>query len=92
MLLDADVDEQKTKDTIVHELLHTVHGCFTHKGKQKLYAEYINRKLPQYNIKRAIKGDESGIKIERKKPVYKYILRCTKCGQEIKLKRKLKQQ
>ena len=33
MLLDADVDEQKTKDTIVHELLHTVHGCFTHKGK-----------------------------------------------------------
>lgn len=84
MLLGDSVDDQITKDTIVHELLHTVPGCFTHKGKWKLYAEHINRKLPQYNIKRVIKGDEAGINIERKKPVYKYVLRCTKCGQEIK--------
>lgn len=32
-LLKEDVDNQITLNTIIHELLHTVPGCFTHKGK-----------------------------------------------------------
>lgn len=28
-LLQDDVDDQAVKDTIVHELLHTIPGCFT---------------------------------------------------------------
>lgn len=51
MLLADDVDDKVTLNTIMHELLHTVPSCFTHKGKWKVYAEYINKKLPKYNIK-----------------------------------------
>ena len=89
-LLKDDVDDQITLNTIMHELLHTVPGCFTHKGKWKLYADYINKKLPQYTIKRVAKESEVAITIDRKQPVYKYILRCTKCGQEIKRQKETK--
>ena len=89
-LFKDDVDDQITLNTIMHELLHTVPGCFTHKGKWKLYADYINKKLPQYTIKRVAKESEVDITIDRKQPVYKYILRCTKCGQEIKRQKETK--
>lgn len=89
-LLKDDVDDQITLNTIMHELLHTVPGCFTHKGKWKLYADYINKKLPRYTIKRVAKESEVDITIDRKQPVYKYILRCTKCAQEIKRQKETK--
>ena len=89
-LLKDDVDDQITLNTIMHELLHTVPGCFTHKGKWKLYADHINKKLPRYTIKRVAKESEVDITIDRKQPVYKYILRCTKCGQEIKRQKETK--
>lgn len=89
-LLKEDVDDQITLNTIMHELLHTVPGCFTHKGKWKLYADYVNKKLTQYTIKRVAKESEVDITIDRKQPVYKYILRCTKCGQEIKRQKETK--
>ncbi len=83
-LLKDDIDDQIALDTIMHELLHTVPGCFNHGEKWKAYAKYINEKFPQYNITRVVKDSEIGLTIERKQPVYKYILRCTKCDQEIK--------
>ena len=89
-LLKEDVDDQITLNTIMHELLHTVPGCFTHKGKWKLYADYVNKKLPQYTIKRVSKESEVDITIDRKQPVFKYILRCTKCGQEVKRQKETK--
>lgn len=89
-LLKEDVDDQITINTIMHELLHTVPGCFTHKGKWKLYADYVNKKLPQYTIKRVSKESEVDITIDRKQPVFKYILRCTKCGQEVKRQKETK--
>ena len=90
ILLDDNVDEQIAKNTIIHELLHTVPGCFTHKSKWKIYSEYINRKLPNYCVKRAMKGDELGIEIKRKEPIYRYTLVCTNCGVEIKYQKKTK--
>ena len=89
-LLKEDVDNQITLNTIMYELLHTVPGCFTHKGKWKLYADYVNKKLPQYTIKRVSKESEVNITIDRKQPVYKYILRCSKCGQEVKRQKETK--
>ena len=89
-LLKDDVDDQITLNTIMHELLHTVPGCFTHKGKWRVYAEFVNKRLPHYNIKRVAKESETGIIVGRKAPVYRYILRCTKCGQEIKRQKESK--
>ena len=60
-LLQDNAPDQKLKDTIVHELLHTVYGCFKHTGKWKLLAEKVNNELPEYNIKRTASYEEIGI-------------------------------
>lgn len=83
-LLRDDIEDRLALNTIMHELLHTVKGCFNHTGKWKEYAEYINKNLNGYNIKRVAKPCEMGGVLETKAPIYKYVLRCTKCGQEIK--------
>ncbi len=80
MLLEDDVDEQALKDTIVHELLHTVPGCMDHKGKWKMYAELVNRKLPQYTIKRTASREEKGIAERQVAPIYHYAVKCSSCG------------
>ena len=82
-LLQDDVDEQAAKDTIVHELLHTLPGCFKHTGKWKQYANNINRLLPQYEIKRGSSYEEKGLEDPRKNPEARYLLKCLKCGSEI---------
>ena len=90
MLLADEVEDRVTLNTIMHELLHTVPGCLNHNGRWKVYAEFVNKRLPQYNIKRVVKENETGIIVERKAPVCRYILRCTKCGQEIKRQKETK--
>jgi len=82
-LLQDDVDDQAVKDTIVHELLHTIPGCFKHTGKWKQYANTINRLLPQYKIKRGYSYEEKGLEDLRPKPQCRYILKCLRCGSEI---------
>lgn len=89
-LLKDEIDDQIALNTIMHELLHTVKGCFKHTGKWKVYAEYINSNLPRYNINRVATESETALIKDRKQPVYKYILRCTKCGQEIKRQKETK--
>ena len=51
-LLQDDVSDQAAKDTILHELLHTVRGCHGHTGRWAELAAQVNRLLPQYTIKR----------------------------------------
>ncbi len=80
ILLEDDVADQALKDTIVHEVLHTVPDCLDHKGKWKMYAEIVNRKLPQYTIKRTASREEKGIAIDWGGPNYRYILQCSSCG------------
>ena len=55
-----------------------------------MIAEYICKKLPQYTIKRTAKPEEKGIVIQKKEAIYRYILRCTECGQEIKRQKQSK--
>ena len=81
--LQDDVDDQAVKDTIVHELLHTIPGCFKHTGKWKQYANTVNRLLPQYKIKRGSSYEEKGLEDLRPKPQCRYILKCLRCGSEI---------
>lgn len=38
-LLEDNVEDIVTKNTIIHELLHTVRGCHGHTGKWKVLAE-----------------------------------------------------
>lgn len=87
-LLQDEVDDQAVKDTIVHELLHTIPGCFKHTGKWKQYANTINHLLPQYEIKRGSSYEEKGLEDTRPEPKYRYVLKCLQCGAEIKRQKK----
>lgn len=60
-LLSDDVSDRAAKDTILHEMLHTVEGCMGHKGRWKELAQKVNAQLPQYKIKRVTSAAEKGI-------------------------------
>lgn len=85
-LLNDDLDDKYAKNTIIHELLHTVSGCFGHKGRWTRLAEYVNQKMPQYCIERVSGFEELGNVDE--KAEYKYIIKCSGCGQTVYRQRK----
>lgn len=81
-LLQDSVSDQAVKNTIMHELLHTVKGCYGHKGKWKDLALTVNRLLPQYTIKRTTSAEEKGLESIRKKRTNRYAVKCEHCGKE----------
>lgn len=81
-LLQDNVSDQAAKNTILHELLHTVKGCHGHKGQWKELAAKVNRLLPQYTIKRTTSSEEKGIKTKYKERTNRYAVKCTHCGRE----------
>lgn len=87
-LLQDEVDDIAVKNIVIHEILHSYPGCFKHTGRWKQYADRVNRYLPQYSIKRATSAEEIGIVIRCKEPVYRYCLKCSSCGEEIKRQKK----
>lgn len=76
-LLRDNVDIIATKNTVIHEILHTCEGCMNHGKNWKRQAEKVNRAYPQYNIKRCTSAEEKGI--IREYPV-KYQFHCADCG------------
>ena len=77
-LLQDDVNDMAVKNTILHELLHTVKGCHGHTGLWANLAAKVNRCLPQYTIQRRTDAEEKSV--ERADP--RYVLKCTGCGKE----------
>ena len=90
MLLADEVPDISAKQTIIHELLHTVDGCHDHQGKWKTYADYVNQRYPQYNIKRVSSYTEMGVTPPENRTASSagpavsgggYVLRCLGCGE-----------
>ncbi len=81
-----DISDTAIKNTVMHEILHTVAGCQNHSRTWKYYAELINEKNPQYNIKRITSREEKGL--EKRELKYNYFYKCKKCGQLVKRQRK----
>ena len=81
-ILQDNVSDQAAKNTILHELLHTVKGCHGHKGKWKELAAKVNRLLPQYTIKRTTSYEEKGLEYKPKPRTNRYAVKCTHCGKE----------
>lgn len=77
-LLEDYVDDIPVKNTIIHELLHTVDGCSGHTGKWKMLAQKVNAVFPEYDIKRLSSEDEKGVHKD-----HRYMLECTECGAKI---------
>jgi predicted SprT family Zn-dependent metalloprotease len=79
--------EEGTLNTCIHELIHTINGCFNHGEQWKIYANIINSKYG-IDVKRASTADEKGIEEVILKIDYKYILQCEKCNHEFKRTRR----
>ena len=80
--------ERAIRNTLIHELLHTCPGCLNHGPKWKNYTAFVQKRLG-YNIVRSggDKDKDSAMEQmrEEKRAGYrtKYLLVCTRCGQEI---------
>ncbi len=78
-----DCGEEKIREILAHELLHTCRGCDNHGVLWKNYAKAMNSAYG-YNIKRTGKPEELGIKQDFHKPLTeRYALVCEKCGTRI---------
>ena len=82
-LLQDDVSDDGAKNTIIHELLHTVKGCDNHGLNWQREAEKVNRAYG-YNIKRCSSAEEKGVPETEATPrtvKHKFVCEC--CGQII---------
>lgn len=70
------------KSTIVHELIHTVAGCYNHGPKFQEIARLLSS---AYNIELGTRASkkEMALSEEYRISKAKYIIRCKKCGQVI---------
>ena len=70
------------KSTIVHELIHTVEGCFNHGKEFQSIANWLSR---VYGIELGTRASkkEMALSEEYRIAKAKYIIRCKKCGQTI---------
>ena len=74
-ILEGETD-QRIKEIIHHELLHTCKGCLNHGQKWKSLAARVNH-IYGYHIRTT--AEIPTLDDGREKP-YRYEIRCTKCG------------
>lgn len=80
-----EADEHYVKETLAHEVLHTVDGCFNHSPMWKSYARYVTLQL-KYSITTTATAAEKGITDEMLIKV-NYVVKCNSCGKESKFQR-----
>lgn len=79
-LLDERIPEQILKDTIIHELIHTCDGCYSHGKEFQNVARQINNAYG-YSIGTYVSNIESKIVNSVYKPKErKYKISCPSCG------------
>ena len=78
-LLQDNLNDRAAKNTIIHEILHTVDGCFDHGSEWQYQANKINRAFPFYQIKRTNSPQELGVPNRTAKD-YRYNVICESCG------------
>lgn len=71
---------QNIHNTIMHECIHCVEGCFNHGPKWKAVANKVSQLYPQYSINRASYDKEYGKVLEEGPSSYKYQIVCGDCG------------
>ena len=79
MLLEDSVSDRVVLETIIHEIIHTVQGCFNHSPVWKKYVQIIN---DMYNMDISRTKTFEYMGIEKPKETARYILKCEQCGHE----------
>nr|DAD82634.1 MAG TPA: SprT-like protein [Siphoviridae sp. ctrpg19] len=89
-LIESIPDEKMARkalnDTVVHELIHTIPGCFNHGDKFVSIANKVNKTHAGYNVKIKNCASEYGF-IYIKENKYKYLFHCNTCGNEVRYMR-----
>ena len=80
-------DDTAIETVILHELLHTCPRCLNHGKQWKTYAAKLNGKYG-YRITATSSYKSMGLKDPGSREQVKYLVKCTKCGQEYPRKRK----
>lgn len=79
----------KIKNTMMHEMIHSLDGCMSHTGRWKEIATRISYLMPQYQITRSSDhGNEYYKNVIEKQ--YKYEIECKKCHSKWKYQRMTK--
>ena len=71
--------EEKIREVLAHEVLHTCKNCYNHGNIWKEYAEKMN-KAYGYNIKRVSSFKDMDITLNKEE--IKYVIKCYDCGRE----------
>ena len=71
--------EKSLRNTLIHELLHTVPGGLCHTGEWKKWAKWVNANT-EYHISRCGTEDETDKDLDNLSWVYLNILLCAKMG------------
>lgn len=77
-ILEDDTDPHAVLETIIHEILHTVDGCFNHGKEWKNYAERVYQ-TTGFKITRTTSAERFGIALEENRKS-RYVFVCEKCG------------
>ena len=83
ILLDERNSDTQLIQTMFHEILHTIPGCFNHGKEWQRYADIVNR---QYGTNVARTSSAANLTVQ-KEVYYKYRFVCENCGQEVKRQR-----
>lgn len=78
-LIQDGVPLKALEDTLIHEMLHTCLGCFSHGELWQAHANIVNLTYG-YNIKRTTSPEEKGFSENEIYKDAKYHFRCVKCG------------
>lgn len=85
----AEVEDQKIKEVIAHELLHTCRGCQNHGQQWKAYARRVKERLG-YNITTTTRYEYFDLTKPKMAETNKYKIVCQKCGTTTYRKRQCK--
>lgn len=72
----------------MHEILHTVPGCFNHGKLWKAMADVVNNSSYGYNVKRLAELEDLDKTVIKDR--YKYVLKCKRCKKKIGFTKKNK--
>ena len=85
-----DADPEYIKNIIIHEVLHTCHGCQNHGKKWKFMARAMNDQYG-YNITTTSSYEKMGLeRSEPREKKYNYMIKCSSCGRIMYRQRKSK--
>lgn len=84
-----ELDRQKIKTILAHEILHTCYGCYNHGDRWKAYRDKMNQAYG-YQIKTTATYEELGLERPEQTITHRYVIICKECGRQIYRQKKSK--